>query len=186
MCTNVSEILGDKSGVLNEGLSFGVECGEEHPQPRGCVRDDAGIQGLKSRTEHAGVDFREEQGGPPAERGEAVAEATGHAAEQALARKPAEVIAHLPRGVVVVGNAEQLGHERSQATIGESLGRADEEAERAQKRHRPRLAELQRGRRLALGGLRGQQILLDDVILPFALPELNPRDVTGITPGPQA
>src|ERR671919_2527003 len=29
-------------------------------------------------------------------------------------------------------------------------------------------------------------ILLDEVILPFALPELNPRDVPGITPGPQS
>jgi hypothetical protein len=66
--TNVSEILGDKSGVLNEGLSFGVECGEEHPQPRWCVRDDAGIQGLKGYLPGALLrrQFRDQFGRGPA------------------------------------------------------------------------------------------------------------------------
>src|SRR5918996_3159570 len=150
----MSEILGRKSCRLDEGVGRRVQFGEEGPQPWRRLSDEPSVQRLKTGAEHARVDLREEQRDASTEWRDGVTEPARDAAEQSLAGQASQIVAHLARGVGVVG--EQLGDHGAQAPVGDPFRGARKPAEGAQERHRARLAELQGGRRAPLRGLGGQ------------------------------
>ena len=152
----MSEFLGRKSCLRDEGISRRVERGEEGPQPGRRVSNEPSIQRVQAGAEYARVDLGEEQRDAPPVWRDGVTESARDAAEQALAGQAPQVVAHVPRGVGGVGDAEQLGDHGPEPAVGDALRRAGKAAEGAQERHRPRLPELQRGGRLAVDGLRGQ------------------------------
>ena len=152
---NVSEILGRKSRLLDEGIGRSVQRREDGAEWRWRLSRDTRVQGLQPRSEHARVHLGQEERRAAPVGCERVAELVRHAAQEPFVGEPAQVVAHLPPGVLARGDTQQLRHDGPQAAIGDALGDAGEEAQGAQEGRHPRLTELQGGCRLPVGALRG-------------------------------
>ena len=139
----MSEILGGNLGLLDERVRRGIERVEGATQRRGDMRGHGRVERLQTGAQDTRVGFGEEQrGAPPAGR-HGVAQLAGDAAHQALARQPAQVIAHLPGRVAVGRDPQQLRHHGPESAIREAVRRAGERGHGPQQRRDTGLAELQ-------------------------------------------
>ena len=82
--------------------------------------------------------------------GQLVAELAAEASEEPFADQATEVVAHLPGGVLLVWDSQQLGDVGAELAAGDPCWQDREQAERLEQGGHARLAELEGGRRLAV------------------------------------
>ena len=128
-------------------------------QRRGHLSRDPEIEGLEPWAKHARVELGQEQRHSAPEGRQGVAELARHRAQKAFAYQPTQVVPHLARRILLGRHAEQLSDGRPEPSIGDPLGRRDEQTQGAEQARHPRLAELQGGGGLLGGRPRGEDQL---------------------------
>ena len=105
------------------------------------------------------MDLGEEQGDAQPQVGGQVPVAVGEPFDEATQAQPAQVIAHPPGGVGVLGSPQGLGHPGAQCGVTESFGQGEEQGQGGEQRQDPRIIEVQAG-----GMLAGHHLGLGDLI----------------------
>ena len=102
-------VLGEEVGLLDEVLGGGVQSLGCLAQGRWRMGGDVNVQGLEAGTKDAVVGLGEEESYPTAVESERVAELAWYPPDEALAAEAPQIVAHLPGGVVGVGDSRELG-----------------------------------------------------------------------------
>lgn len=89
------------------------------------------------------MEFGQEEGHAAPQGRQGVTELAVGLPDEPFPRQAPQVVAHLPGGVVALGDVEGLGHAGAQAVVGEPPGDQGEEAEGGEQGDDPGLAELQ-------------------------------------------
>jgi hypothetical protein len=117
---------------------------------RGGAREDVG----EPRAQHAGVDAREEEGGPEPGGGDLVAVRSVDPGDEPVEPQAAELVGQAARGQCVRHDTQQAREQRAQVAIGEALGEQPEDHKRAEQCLDARVSEAERRHPLPVDHLR--------------------------------